>query len=61
MASAIQTMVLTEALTQMVEVLGLPKTTVHRLLKGLLSSGALTALTPKYGPYIPTRLFRLAG
>ena len=39
-------------LVQMVDVLGLPKTTVHRLLKGLLSSGALTALTPKYGPYV---------
>jgi len=39
-------------LVQMVEVLGLPKTTVHRLLKGLVASGALTAMTPRYGPYV---------
>jgi DNA-binding IclR family transcriptional regulator len=39
-------------LVQMVEVLGLPKTTVHRLLRGLVTSGALAALTPRYGPYV---------
>ncbi|TXH32778.1 MAG: IclR family transcriptional regulator [Rhodospirillaceae bacterium] len=39
-------------LVQMVEVLGLPKTTVHRLIKGLVACGALTALTPRYGPYV---------
>lgn len=39
-------------LVQMVDVLGLPKTTVHRLIRGLVASGALTALTPRYGPYV---------
>lgn len=40
------------SLTQIMEILALPKSTVHRLLKGLVASGALTSLSPRYGPYV---------
>lgn len=40
------------SLTQIMEILGLPKSTVHRLLRGLVASGALTSQSPRYGPYV---------
>jgi DNA-binding IclR family transcriptional regulator len=40
------------SLTQLVEILALPKSTVHRLLRGLVASGALISQSPRYGPYV---------
>ncbi|TDQ84127.1 IclR family transcriptional regulator [Dongia mobilis] len=39
-------------LSQLVEVLALPKSTVHRLLRSLVAAGLLTARAPRYGPYV---------
>jgi DNA-binding IclR family transcriptional regulator len=40
------------SLTQIMEILALPKSTVHRLLRGLVGSGVLTSQSPRYGPYV---------
>ena len=40
------------SLTQVMEILALPKSTVHRLLRGLVASGVLVSQSPRYGPYV---------
>lgn len=40
------------SLTELVAIMDLPKTTVHRLLQGLTQAGVLTALNERYGPYV---------
>jgi DNA-binding IclR family transcriptional regulator len=40
------------SLTELVAVLDLPKTTVHRLLKSLTQAGVLSAKNPRFGPYV---------
>lgn len=40
------------SLTQIVEILALPKSTVHRLLRGLVAARVLTSHAPRYGPYV---------
>lgn len=39
-------------LTELVTILNLPKTTVHRLLQGLISADMLAAKNPRFGPYV---------